>query len=660
MSFAKLSRACAALLLAGTTYSAAQPAPMPLPMPAAIAAPQDVAYPGTLRLDVDATDITRRIFQVRETIPVEGGKTATLLYPKWLPGNHSPSGRIEALAGLVIKGGGARLTWRRDPIDVYAFHVDVPAGVTALDIEFQFLTAVDSGQGRVLVTPEMMNLQWVSVALYPAGYFTRRIPVEASVKMPDGWQVATALETAKTEGSTTTFKPTTFEELADSPIFAGKHFKRIELGTAGGVPVRLNIIADKPELLESKPEHEEAHRQLVREADALFKSHHFDHYDFLLALTDRMGGIGLEHHQSSENGTDAEYFTEWDKKYFVRDLLPHEYAHSWNGKFRRPADLWTPTFATPMRDSLLWVYEGQTQYWGYVLAARAGLMTKEQVLDAIAATAATYDARIGRQWKPLADTTNDPIVAARRSLPWRSWQRSEDYYQEGQLIWLDADTLIREKSGGKKSLDDFAGAFFGVNNGSHVPATYTFDDVVAGLNAVQPHDWAAFLKERVESTTAHAPLDGLPRGGYKLVYDEKPSAWTKDIESDNNSVGLAYSLGMAIGREGRITDVLWEGLAFKQGLTSGTQVIAVNNVAYTGERIKTAITDAKKTKAPIELLLKTGDNYRTVRFEYYDGLRYAKLERIAGTPDRLGAILEAKVPAPQRAKRPRSKAKSAR
>ena len=437
-----------ALLLAGA--AAAQTPPQPLALPADIPAPRDVPYPGTIRLEVDATDIGRHIFSIRETIPARAGEHLVLLYPKWLPGHHSPVGRIENLAGLVIKAGGARLEWRRDPVDVYAFHVDVPQGASALDVEFQFLSAVESSQGRIIMTQEMLNLQWVQMALYPAGVFTRQIQVAASVKIPEGWKFATGLETATVSGNTTTFKPTTFEELADSPIFAGKYFKTIELGNTGGAPVRLNVMADKAEQLEMKPEHEAAHKALVSQAYKLFGSRHYDHYDILLALTDRMGGIGLEHHQSSENGSEPGYFKEWDKNAAERDLLPHEFTHSWNGKFRRPADLWTPNFAVPMRDSLLWVYEGQTQYWGYVLSARSGLLTKQETIDAFAATAAAYDHRVGRQWKPLADTTNDPIVAMRRALPWRSWQRSEDYYSEGQLVWFDADTLIREMSRGKK------------------------------------------------------------------------------------------------------------------------------------------------------------------------------------------------------------------
>ena len=619
----------------------AQSPPQPLPMPPAIPAPRDEPYPGVINLEVDTTDLARHIFTVHETIPVASG-AVTLLYPRWLPGNHSPSGRIDAVASLVIKANGARLEWRRDPVDVYAFHIDVPQGATSLDVSFQYLSAVEGNQGRIVVTQEMLNLQWVSVALYPAGVFTRQIQITPRVKVPEGWKVATALETASVDGSTTSFKQTTFEELADSPIFAGKYFKTLDLGNTGGAKVRLNIIADKESSLEIKPEYEAAHKALVTQAYKLFGSHHYDHYDILLALTDRMGGIGLEHHQSSENSSNPAYFTEWDKHAADRDLLPHEFTHSWNGKFRRPADLWTPNLNVPMRDSLLWVYEGQTQYWGYVLAARAGLITKQQAMDALAGTAAAYDHRIGREWKPLSDTTNDPITASRRPLPWRSWQRSEDYYSEGQLIWLDADTLIREMSRGKKSLDDFAKVFFGVNDGSHVPATYTFEDVVAALNTVQPHDWATFLKERLEGHGPGAPLDGIARSGYRLVYDEKPTDYAKGLETQSKSLGLTYSLGLTIGREAKVTDVLWDGPAFKLGLAPGATVVAVNNVAYSDERMKDALTESKKNGAAIELLMKEGDVFRTVRFDYKDGLRYPKLERVTGTPDRLDQIFSAR------------------
>src|SRR5208337_2483399 len=407
-----------------------------LSLPSETGAPEDKSHSGIISLAVDATDVTRHVFRVKETIPVRNG-ALTLLYPKWLPGSHSPTGRIDALAGLVIQADGRRVEWLRDTVNVYAFHVDVPEGATKLDLEFQFLSAGDGNEGRIVTTPEMLNLQWNSVALYPAGHFVSQITFEPSIRLPDGWQFATALEIASASGSSVIFKPVSLETLVDSPVFAGRYVKRVELDTSGPAPVRLNIFADRADLLEAKPEHIEAHRALVTQAYRLFNSHHYDHYDFLLALTDRMGGIGLEHHRSSENATAPTYFTEWDKNPDIRELLPHEYAHSWNGKFRRPADLWTANYDVPMRNSLLWVYEGQTQYWGYVLTARAGLVTREQALDALAITAAVYQYRAGREWKSLQDTTNDPIIAARRPIPWRSWQRSEDYYSEGELVWLD-------------------------------------------------------------------------------------------------------------------------------------------------------------------------------------------------------------------------------
>jgi predicted metalloprotease with PDZ domain len=607
----------------------------------AIPAPADTPYQGTIRLNVDATDVARHIFNVRETIPVRGGEPLVLLFPQWLPGNHSPSGRVDKFAGLVMKANGTRVEWMRDPANVYAFHVRVPAGVSALDVEFQFLSPIESDQGRVVMTPDMLNLQWNTVLLYPAGHYSRQITIEPSVRLPDGWQFGTALETASTNGGAATFKAVTLETLVDSAMFAGRYFKRFELGTISAAPVGLDVVADRPELLEVKTEHLAAHRALVQQAARLFGSHHFNHYDLLLALTDRMGGIGLEHHQSSENGTVPGYFTEWDKNADERDLLPHEFTHSWNGKFRRPADLWTANFNVPMRTSLLWVYEGQTQYWGTVLAARSGLWTKQQALDALAITAAAYDHRAGREWRPLQDTTNDPIAALRRPLSWRSWQRSEDYYSEGLLVWLDVDTLIREQSRGARSLDDFARAFFGVNDGSFAPVTYTFDDVVTALNRIQPYDWTKFLRTRLDDYTTRAPLDGIKRGGYKLVYKDTPSDYFKGSEAGRKVTDLTYSIGVVINNEGRITDVLWQGPAFQKSVTTGTQVVAVNGIAYSGDRLKEAIRAAKSSSQAIELLVKNGDRYRTIALDYHEGLQYPHLERDSTADARLDQIFAA-------------------
>jgi predicted metalloprotease with PDZ domain len=629
---------CLVVLNCGSAL-AQSPGPQPLPMPAATAATKDTAYPGTIRLVVDSTDTERRIFSVRETIPVRAGDPLELLYPQWLPGNHSPSGRVDKLAGLIIHAAGARVEWTRDPVNVFAFHVAVPAGATALDLEFQFVSPVDSNEGRVLVTPDMLNLQWNDVVLYPAGYFARQIMIQPTVRLPSGWQFGTALEAASTNDGVIMFKTVPLETLVDSPIFAGRYFKRFDLQAPKPAEVHLDIVADRPNLLEVKPEQLQAHRALVQQAYKLYGSHHYDHYDLLLALTDHMGGIGLEHHRSSENATIPGYFTEWDESADTRNLLPHEYTHSWNGKFRRPADLWTPNYNVAMRDSLLWVYEGQTQYWGVVLQARSGLMSKPQALDAIAWTAAIYDHMVGREWRTLEDTTNDPIAAMRRPLAWRSWQRIEDYYSESELMWLDADTLIREKSGGQRSLDDFARAFFGINDGSYVVSTYTFEDVVRTLNGVQPYDWAQFLHARLDGHGPGAPLDGLARGGYKLVYTETPTDYFRNSETRRKVTDLTYSVGLIVGAEGRLNDVLWEGPAYKSGLTVGTQIIAVNGIAFEPERLKGAIQDAKRAADPIELLIKSGDRYRTVSIDYHDGLRYPRLEREASTPARLDQIL---------------------
>jgi predicted metalloprotease with PDZ domain len=605
----------------------------------AIPASVDATYPGALKLSVDATDLDHRIFRVHEEIPVVAGPQV-LLYPQWLPGNHAPRGPIDKLAGLMIRGNGKPVEWRRDPVEVYAFHVDVPAGVDRLEVDFDFLSPQDGAQGRIVMTPDMLNLQWNTVALYPAGYATRGITVAADLKLPRDWQFGCALEIAGTPGSdgAVAFKPVAFNTLVDSPLFAGRHFRRVELGGAG-VPVHLNIVADDAKDLEIKPAQEKAHVDLVTQARKLYGSQHYDHYDFLLALTDTLGGIGLEHHRSSENAAEPGYFTEWDKNAPGRDLLAHEYTHSWNGKFRRPADLTTPTFNTPMQGSLLWVYEGQTQYWGFVLAARSGLWSTEQARDALALVAANYsDNRPGFAWRNVQDTTGDPVIAQRRPLAYRNYQMSEDYYSAGQLVWLAVDGKLRELSHDKRSLDDFAHAFFGVDDGSYVVKTYTFDDVAKALDGVVHFDWAAFLHARID---AHAPpLDGIAASGWKLVYTDTPSAYQKSLEGNRKTIDFSSSIGLVIGtKDGRISDVRWDGPAFKAGVAPAGTLVAVNGREFKPERLKDAVAAAKGEAAPIELLVKTGDEYRTLRVEYHEGLKYPHLERIAGTADRLDAIL---------------------
>ncbi len=615
-------------------------------------APLTTSYPGEINLRVDATDLDHKVLRVQQTLPVKAGPLK-LFFPRWLPGQHAPSGDINQLAGLKVAAGGKPLTWERDPLDTHALRVEVPSKVTELEIEFQSLTPITPATGRVTITREMLNLQWQAVVLYPAGWPASAIKVKPSLALPSGWQAGTALRPVKLDGATLRFQPVTLEMLIDSPVFAGRHFRRIELEPAGAPrPVALNLMADSADKLNPSEAQIEAHRELVRQADKAFASRHFKQYDFLLALSDEMGGIGLEHHQSSENGVRTNYWENWDKRVGARELLPHEYVHSWNGKFRRPADLNTPDFNQPMQNSLLWLYEGQTSFWGWVLAARSGLTTAGQARDQLARTAASYDIQPGRTWRNLQDTTNDAIMSGRRDgKDWSNWQRtSGDYYGEMLLVWLDADSLIREKSGGAKSIDDFAKAFFGVGDGELGPLPYTFDDIVSTLNAVVPHDWAAFLRQRLDTNAPAAPLDGLARGGWKLAYAETPNDTAKADEAEERFLDLSHSLGFTLGSsrggasampgaEARIGNVIWGGPAFKAGLAPGATLMAVNNRAYKAELLKAAITANKGGKAPIELLLREGDNYRTLRLDYRGGLRYPRLERVASAEDRLSALL---------------------
>ena len=629
-----------ALLIAMSpvALAAPQPQPQPLAMPPTIAAPRDTPYRGMLRLAVDATDLARHIVAVHETLDVSGPGDLVLLYPQWIPGDHGPTGPIELLAGLDVRAGTIRLGWRRDPVDMYAFHVPVPDGVRSVEIAFQFLSPVKSEQGRVVMTPDMLDLQWNAVVLYPAGYFLRDIPTTASVRLPSDWKFATALEPSTTADATVHFKTEPLNVLLDSPLIAGRNFERVDLDPNGPAPVHLDIVADHPKQLAISPAQLAAHRAVVQQAYKLFGSHHYDHYDFLLAVSDELDGEGLEHHRSSEDATGGDYFTAWDKTFSGRDLLSHEFTHSWNGKYKRPADLWAPNLNIPERDSLLWVYEGQTQYWGKVLAARSGLWSREQALDALANLAAGQQEEVGRSWRPLEDTTDNPIFVRRRSLPWQNWQRNEDYYDDGALIWLDADTLIRQRTHGARSLDDFARAFYGTDDGSFVVSTYQFGDVVRALNVVTPYDWAGFLHARLDARASQAPLDGLTRGGYKLVFTDEPSPFATSEDRAFSDRDFTSSIGLTL-KDKTVTDVAWSGPAWRAGLTAGSTLIAIDGQSFTdADDLADAIRDAGRSHAPLDLLVQTGKHVHTARLENVTGLRYPHL--VPTGPDRsLDAIL---------------------
>ncbi len=622
---------CLALVmpLAASAQPIARSAPSAVSLVTDIPAAQDTAYPGgPIKLDIDATDTARAVYRVTETIPVAPGTSAlVLMLPRWLPGNHSPSGTMDQLVDVRFFVGGQPIAWRRDPVEIFAFHLALPAGTHEVVAKFIHTSPLQSAEGRISMTNEMLNLQWDRMSLYPAGYYVRQIRVQPRVTFPAGWGVASALDARTQSGATLAWAETDYATLVDSPVFAGINFKRFELGH----DVALNVVADKPANLAITPQHLKVYSALVDEALLTFGGRHFDHYDFLLGLTDRLGGIGLEHHRSSENTMGPDAFTKWDERDFDRNVLPHELTHSWNGKFRRPAALWTPDYREPMQDDLLWVYEGQTQFWGYVLAARSGVQSKDMVLGLFANAAGMFTQWPGRDWRPVADTTHDPIIASRRPKPYPSIDRNEDYYTEGALVWLEADQIIRAGTHGRKGLDDFARAFFGVSNGDWGEVTYGESDVIAALNAVYPHDWADFFKTRIDAPGRPAPLAGIELAGYRLVFRAEPNPFDKARMDDGKFLSLFHSLGIAIDKDNKVSSCRWDSPAFNAGIVSGARIIAVNGIAYDQDTIKDAITAARHggpaAGKPIELIVQRGDRVQAVQLDYHDGLRWPWLER---------------------------------
>src|SRR5438552_1037305 len=463
-----------------------------------IPAPVGVRFPGTIELAVDATDVNKRIVRVRETVPVKPGRM-TLLYPQWIPGAHAPGSSITLLAGLKFSGAGKRIVWKRDPLNMHAFHVEVPSGVDSLDAEFQYLSPLQSSQGRIVVTADMLGLQWHTVVLYPAGFRADGVAIRPSLSLPAGWQYASALEVEAQTASDVHFRTVSLAQLVDSPVFAGRYFRRVDLDPGGSLPVTLNMVADLPANLAIEPEQVTALRAMVQQSYKVFGAAPYRRYDFLLALSETFSPIALEHQASTELGKPAAFLTKWKSLPFERPDVPHEYVHVWNGKLHRPLDLATPNFNVEMGNSLLWIYEGQTNYWTFVLASRSGVMSAEETRQFTARAAALLDQRAGRSWRSLQDTLYDPIMRSNRQRDWPSWQRVVDYYVEGFFLWLEIDARILELAAGKRSLNDFAASFFGRRGDAPAVITYTFDDVVVALNAVARYQWADFLNERLAS-----------------------------------------------------------------------------------------------------------------------------------------------------------------
>ena len=630
-----ISRLLVAVLAAAPSLSVAQVnrPPRPSPVPNDIPAARDIPYAGTIRLDVDATDARRGIFTVKEVIPVKSGHLV-LLYPEWEPGAHAPMGRIGQLAGLTISAGPRQLPWRRDTVDVYAFHVDVPPGVDKIQVEFLDLSATAPSSGGIQMTPGVLNIDWSAVVLYPAGYFVHRINVAASVVYPGGWTSATALSPTAATTPEVTYAPVGLDTLIDSPVVAGRYAKVEQLSP----DTTMDIVAERPSQIALSAEKFAVPRRIVEQARKLFGVEHYDHYWFLISVSDLPGRVE-EHHRSAEYRFAENYFAQDFAKSYDFAMLAHEYVHSWNGKYLRGEDLWTPDYRTPMRGSLLWVYEGLTELWGLVLTARADPAHRDYALGELGWMAALESEEPGRRWRTLMDTITNPARGHPRPQAWTTYQRDRGtYYYESALIWLEADQIIRERSNGARSLDDFARVFFGGRDHDWSEHTYSRQNVVDALNTVLPFDWAKFFHDRVD-IVAPAPLGGIERGGYRLVYTDTPDRYWMDSESEGLEKDLRYSLGVKVGSKGVINDVMWDGPAFKAGLTVGTVIEAVNGASYHDGALEEAVTAAKGRSDGIRLSVKAFGETREAVVQWSGGLRYPHLQRDNTSSSTLDALL---------------------
>lgn len=602
------------------------------------------AQTGTTRLSVDLREAPRRIFHAHLEMPVKPGPMS-LLYPKWIPGEHAPDGPIADLVGLKLTANGKTVLWRRDDLNMFMFHVEVPEEATTLEATYDYLSPA-GGEGFSAgpsADQVLAVLEWNLVVLYPAGVPADALTYRASLRLPQGWKFASSLSVEKQDGDEVSFAPVPLSTLIDSPVLTGQNFRSILLAPEVQPPHHLNIAADSTAALAISDEQIAAYSRLIREAGALFGARHYDHYDFLVSLTNYFYPNGLEHHQSSDDRVAERTFVNSDQEEASNSLLSHEYTHSWNGKYRRPAGLLSPDFQQPMKGDLLWIYEGLTQYIGEFLSARSGLRTQEDYREALARVAAYLDWP-GRSWRSLEDTAVAAQLLYDASRNWEAWRRGVDFYDEGWLLWLDADILIRQQSHGQKSLDDFCRRFYGAPNSGPKLVSYTLDDVIAALNATLPYDWRGFFNTRVREINPHPPLSGIERGGWELTYNDQENAVMRVRETVDDLLDLSYSLGMVVqiasGEEnGRLADVIPGEPAAEAGLAPGMRLISVNGRGFTPGALHEAIAESKGTNKPIVITADNGGFVITYNVQYYGGERYPHLVRNSARPDLLSDTL---------------------
>jgi predicted metalloprotease with PDZ domain len=609
---------------------------------AAIFSSLSFAATPNVTIAVDATNTPRKIFHATLTIPAAPGDL-TLYYPKWIPGEHAPDGPVIDLAGLKFFAAGKTLKWRRDLLDGYTIHVEVPAGASEIKAELDFLSpAMFEGgfSAGSSATDKLAVISWNQVLLYPKGYKSDDINYTASLKLPEGWKFGTALPVTSQSGSEIHFGTVSLTTLVDSPVITGEFLKVVPL--AQDPPTEMDIAADSAAALDAPPETWEHYRDLVEQAQKLFGAHHYRDYHFLYTLSDHVAHFGLEHHESDDSRVDERALVDDTSRKLSASLLPHEYVHSWNGKYRRPADLATPDYQEKMQDDLLWVYEGLTNYLGFVLTGRSGLLTIDQDREDLAITAAKLDHLPGRTWRNLQDTADAAPELYFSPQAWYSWRRGTDFYDEDTLNWLWVDVIIRQQSNGTKSIDDFCHLFHGAPSTGPMVKPYTFDDVVNALNQVVPYDWRGFWTERLTNHGPGAPLGGITGSGWKLVYDENPTDMLASEAAMYHTVPSADAIGLDLRDDGEIVDTVEGELAAKAGIGPGMRLVAVNGRRFAPEILRDAIRAAKNSTAPIELLVENTDYYTTYKIDYHGGERYPRLVRDDSKPDLLGEILKAR------------------
>ncbi|UXH78261.1 hypothetical protein [Roseateles amylovorans] len=587
------------------------------------------AFPGVVVLDVDATDVTHKVFRIRQQIPLSGSKAITLLYPQWQAASHAPSGQVGRVAGLTVQAHGQPVRWTRDASQPHAFHLQPPKGATVLDVEFRYLSP--RGGNRALGR-HIVNVGWSNLLLYPAGYERDKIWVSASVTLPDGLHPATSLPTVAAPEGRVRIAPVRLSALMDAPLLAGRHWREEAVSTRPDQPVQLHVFANDPADLATSADRAEAFRRSIAQVQLLFGERARPPFHVLMALDERMGGPGgIEHRHATELFLPDDYLRSPQSNLRNLDLALHEYIHSWNGTQFVPADMRAHNYNEPLQNSLLWVYEGLTQYLGKVTAARGGMRTLEEALDDLAIDAALAQTQASHRWKSLRDSVHDPVTLSGKGIEWSDFTGKKNYYGDGALLWLAVDVEIRTRSGGRKSLDDFVRLFFSApTRGVDDTRFYTEAEVHQALQQVVPGDWKRFLDARLDALDADLLLTGLARAGYRLVYSDSPSITFAQDARDRGVEDHLFSLGLAVDASGAVRAVQWDGPAFRAGLAPGAKLRQVNGAPFSVDGLKAAVGAARPVR------LRVDQDGSSIELEVASpGLRYPRLERVEA-----GAVLD--------------------